>query len=187
MSSTHDTESKNSSQSVAKSKAVALDFKRRQLVFDSFVKLRNLRQYKRKRGWSIIVDNVAINIIISLSYYMSVAAVSFKGPSGTLVYTWGAGFYGQLGRVGRGTDRCAKVATIVEIDVPVVQVACGGFHTAILTGMYLHLHLHLHPLLRFSIVQMRVRCMHGVMADQDNWVVLTNNTTCNLCPSLLTD
>ncbi|CEO98822.1 hypothetical protein PBRA_006936, partial [Plasmodiophora brassicae] len=97
--------------STSKSRGVALDFKRRELIFDSFENLKDLRQFKRKRA----------------------TGAAPKGPTGTLVYTFGAGFYGQLGRVGRGTDRCAKVPTPVEFDQAIMQVACGGFHSAALT------------------------------------------------------
>jgi alpha-tubulin suppressor-like RCC1 family protein len=58
-----------------------------------------------------------------------------KGETrGTYIYTWGAGYHGQLGsKFVRGKKKYATVPRNIEIDVPVRQIACGGLHTAAVT------------------------------------------------------
>jgi Regulator of chromosome condensation (RCC1) repeat len=94
----------------ANTRFVAPDFKRRQLIFDSFSKL--------KRG----------NDTNSRSRH-----VIESGPKGTLLYTWGAGYHGQLG-LSSYRKKCKHVPAMIEFKDSVLQVACGGFHTAVLTG-----------------------------------------------------
>lgn len=53
---------------------------------------------------------------------------------GTHIYSWGAGYHGQLGRkFTRGHKKYATVPRAVEMDIAVRQVACGGGHTAAVT------------------------------------------------------
>ena len=56
--------------------------------------------------------------------------------AGTTVFTWGMGYQGQLGaKFRRGDMRCRPRPTEVALppDVTAIKVACGGFHTAVLT------------------------------------------------------
>jgi E3 ubiquitin-protein ligase HERC2 len=87
------------------------DFKKRHLIFD------------------------ALGKIISRRFGRSSKSSAFSGESrGTYLYTWGAGYHGQLGRkFGRGTKKYATVPRLIEIGVPVRQIACGGLHTAAVT------------------------------------------------------
>jgi alpha-tubulin suppressor-like RCC1 family protein len=54
---------------------------------------------------------------------------------GTYVWSWGAGYHGQLGgcRFARGQPKYATVPRRVEITVPIRQIACGALHSAALT------------------------------------------------------
>ena len=54
---------------------------------------------------------------------------------GTFVWSWGAGYHGQLGgcRFSRGQPKYATVPQRVELPVAVRQIACGALHTAALT------------------------------------------------------
>ena len=57
---------------------------------------------------------------------------------GTYVYTWGAGYHGQLGRkFTRGQKKYASVPQYVHFSeaVAIRSVSCGGLHTAAVTGM----------------------------------------------------
>lgn len=84
------------------------DMKKRQLIFDSLQKI---------------------------------VGSTFKGRGGnpgdsrgTYVYTFGAGYHGQLGRkFVRGQKKYATTPTMVPMDAPIRQVACGGLHTAAVT------------------------------------------------------
>lgn len=98
---------------------VAPDFKRRQLLFDSFTKL----------GAAGAGGGGQKNI--------SDAAVGHGrdgevGPKGTLLYTWGAGYHGQLG-LNTFRKKCRLIPACIDFADPVLVVACGGFHTAVLT------------------------------------------------------
>ena len=55
---------------------------------------------------------------------------------GTYVLTWGAGYQGQLGRkFVRGAKKYTAVPRLLELNVVVRQISCGGFHSALLTGV----------------------------------------------------
>lgn len=85
------------------------DFKKRHLIFDSLIK------------------------IISRNYAKT-STKSTGDSKGTYVYTWGAGYHGQLGqKFVRGVKKYATKPRLVELTVPVRQVACGGLHTAVVT------------------------------------------------------
>jgi alpha-tubulin suppressor-like RCC1 family protein len=49
------------------------------------------------------------------------------------VYAWGSNSDGQCGL---GDDSEVNQPTQVDIDEPVVQAACGYYHTAFVTGEY---------------------------------------------------
>ena len=53
---------------------------------------------------------------------------------GTCVYTWGAGYYGQLASKGRYFEKCSKTPKKVDFAMPVVQVQSGGFFNAVVTA-----------------------------------------------------
>ncbi|XXQ38435.1 Regulator of chromosome condensation (RCC1) repeat [Plasmodiophora brassicae] len=81
--------------------------KRRQLIFDSLRKITDSADPASRR--------------------------SIDSSGGTYVYTWGAGYHGQLGRkFTRGQKKYASVPQYVAFPEPVAirQVACGGLHTA---------------------------------------------------------
>jgi alpha-tubulin suppressor-like RCC1 family protein len=54
---------------------------------------------------------------------------------GTFLFTWGAGYHGQLGRkFVRGQKKYSAVPVMVEeLKLVVRQVTCGGLHTALVT------------------------------------------------------
>lgn len=57
-----------------------------------------------------------------------------RDTRGTYVYTWGAGYHGQLGsKFQKGKKKYATIPKRVEMSVAVRQVACGGLHTAAVT------------------------------------------------------
>ena len=61
---------------------------------------------------------------------------SKKAHSGSFVYTWGMGYHGQLGRkFSRGEIRMCLQPNPVSLPagVSACQVACGAFHTMVLT------------------------------------------------------
>jgi alpha-tubulin suppressor-like RCC1 family protein len=84
--------------------------------------------------------SVSIELIshdhMSLIFFVcsTAAATEQKEDRGTFVYTWGAGYHGQLGRKGaRGQKKYATVPLMVELIKATRQVACGGLHTVSLT------------------------------------------------------
>lgn len=53
---------------------------------------------------------------------------------GTFIFTWGAGYHGQLGRkFTRGQKKYSPVPLMVDTDMVIRQVTCGGLHTALVT------------------------------------------------------
>lgn len=86
------------------------DLRQRRLIFDSFAKFTGRtdgRQKPRARTGS---------------------------NRGTFIFTWGAGYHGQLGRLfKRGQKKYSAVPAMVESNFVVRQVACGGLHTALVT------------------------------------------------------
>jgi len=87
-------------------KHVAPNFKRRELIFDSFSKLKHGTTSRTTQG---------------------------GGPKGgTLLYSWGAGYHGQLGNEAK-RKKCEMIPVQINFNEPVIQVACGGFHTAVVT------------------------------------------------------
>ena len=53
---------------------------------------------------------------------------------GTYVFTWGAGYHGQLGRnFERGKKKYTTVPKIIYLNVAIRQISCGGLHTAAVT------------------------------------------------------
>jgi hypothetical protein len=58
------------------------------------------------------------------------------GSTGSFVYTWGMGYHGQLGKkYARGEIRMSLEPNLVSLPsgVAACQVACGAFHTMVLT------------------------------------------------------
>lgn len=91
------------------------DFERRAQLKDSFAMI-----WSRERG--LHVDPRA-------------GAAKTKS-SGTHVYTWGMGYHGQLGKkFARGEIRMSLKPNLVPLPsgVAACQVACGAFHTMVLT------------------------------------------------------
>lgn len=86
------------------------DIRQRELIFDSMQKIFNVQPGKggRRVGGT---------------------------NRGTFVYTWGAGYHGQLGRkFQRGKKKYSAVPEMVILpDLVVKQVACGACNTAIVT------------------------------------------------------
>src|SRR4051812_5010192 len=99
-------------------KYVAPDFKRRQLLFDSFTKLGAAGGSSQKN----ISDQAGVGAHGDAEI----------GPKGTLLYTWGAGYHGQLG-LNTFRKKCRMMPACIDFREPVLVVACGGFHTAVLT------------------------------------------------------
>lgn len=89
-----------------KEKHVAPNFKRRELIFDSFAKMKHGTTSRATQG---------------------------GGPKGgTLLYSWGAGYHGQLGNEAK-RKKCEMIPVQINFNEPVIQVSCGGFHTAAVT------------------------------------------------------
>ena len=98
-------------------KAVSLGFHSRSLIYDSFQKFQPIqghRELSPKRdksktfGKKIVIDDT--NVLES------------NLPGGTCTWTWGAGYYGQLGRKGRYYEKCSSIPKRVEFEFPIVQV-----------------------------------------------------------------
>jgi alpha-tubulin suppressor-like RCC1 family protein len=86
------------------------DMKRRELVFDSLTKIVKSQPAKGRHTASI------------------------GNSRGTHMFTWGAGYHGQLGRkFVRGHKKYAAIPRLVELNVGVRQITCGALHTAIVT------------------------------------------------------
>jgi len=73
--------------------------------------------------------------IISRTFGKGAARAGVTGETrGTYVFTWGAGYHGQLGRqFERGRKKYATIPKMVHLDVAIRQIACGGLHTAAVT------------------------------------------------------
>jgi len=108
--------SASSGGATAPSRYVAPDFKRRQLLFDSFTKLGAAGGTSQK----------------NISDQAGVGGDGEVGPKGTLLYTWGAGYHGQLG-LNTFRKKCRMMPACIDFKEPVIIVACGGFHTVVLT------------------------------------------------------
>lgn len=106
---------------------VAPDAKRRQLIFDSFTKLK-LQQGAPPPPAGFAQDRGHEQKRADQQAAMDAA----HGPKGTLLYTWGAGYHGQLG-LATNRKKCRVEPAWIDFKEPVLQVACGGFHTAVLT------------------------------------------------------
>jgi len=106
---------------------VAPDFKRRQLLFDSFTKLGQAGAAATSgAGAQKSISDSAV------SHGQGGGADGEVGPKGTLLYTWGAGYHGQLG-LNTFRKKCRMMPACIDFREPVLVVACGGFHTAVLT------------------------------------------------------
>lgn len=55
-----------------------------------------------------------------------------QGNRGTYVFSWGAGYHGQLGRrFARGEKKYAAIPMMIkDLDIVIRQVSCGGLHSA---------------------------------------------------------
>ncbi len=72
--------------------------------------------------------------VCGCAYVCMCAAAATTEDRGTFVYTWGAGYDGQLGRKGsRDEKKYSTVPVIIEHIKPTRQVSCGGLHTVALT------------------------------------------------------
>jgi alpha-tubulin suppressor-like RCC1 family protein len=93
---------------------VAPDFKRRELMFDSFSKL-------RENSFDAIKSEAK-------------KSDSSGGNKGTCVYAWGAGYHGQLGMNSSLRKKCVSTPQQIMFPTePVVAVTSGGYHSALLT------------------------------------------------------
>lgn len=86
------------------------NFKRRQLIFDSFLKLKGTTSRPETKG------------------------NKSKGQRGVLLYSWGAGYHGQLGLNSNLRKKCVLKPKRLDLNDPVIQVSCGGFHTSCVTS-----------------------------------------------------
>jgi E3 ubiquitin-protein ligase HERC4 len=94
------------------------NFRKRQLIFDSLAKI-----IGREFGKDSAKD----------------AKENIGDTRGTFVFTWGAGYVGQLGRkLGRSTKKYSTRPMLIDsenIEAPVRQISCGKLHTAAVTDM----------------------------------------------------
>lgn len=97
-----------------KNRYVAPDFKRRQLIFDSFAKLKETSTSGGPSSRSSLQNSAG------------------SGAKGTLLYAWGAGYHGQLG-LSAFRKKSKLVPAWIDFKEPVLQVAAGGFFSAVLT------------------------------------------------------
>ena len=87
-------------------------------------------EYERRSQirFSLMATNKPMNLA---------GAARGSSRSGTFVWTWGAGFHGQLGRKNfpRGRKKSVPMPSVLEFEtnVAICQVACGGYHTMALT------------------------------------------------------
>jgi alpha-tubulin suppressor-like RCC1 family protein len=119
------------------------------LIFDSFSKLRqSLLQDSQNKDTSDNkeltqeeADALAIStgssissrrlvLFSSVSCLLLLPLCSFTASRS--LYSWGAGYHGQLG-INIYRKKCKLEPALLEFKEPVVQVACGGFHTLVLT------------------------------------------------------
>jgi hypothetical protein len=107
--------------SAPQNRYVAPDFKRRQLIFDSFTKLKLQAGVPpppagldRDRGHAALRAQLA-------------AADAAHGPKGTLLYTWGAGYHGQLG-LAANRKKCRFEPAWIDFKEPVLQVCHSPLH-----------------------------------------------------------
>ena len=130
---------------------IAPDFKRRQLLFDSFSKLqqKSLNDSSSAASSSTGASSSApssnaskLTLVTSSSPASDASSSSSSsaassllvvdGGKGTLLYGWGAGYHGQLG-LNTARKKCRLQPSCIDFHEPVQMVACGGFHTAVLT------------------------------------------------------
>jgi len=82
---------------------------------------------------ALIFDS--LSKIISRTFGKGASRSGVTGETrGTYIFTWGAGYHGQLGRqFERGRKKFATIPKMVHLDVAIRQIACGGLHTAAVT------------------------------------------------------
>eukprot|EP00466_Bigelowiella_natans_P006189 jgi/Bigna1/44460/e_gw1.96.25.1 len=49
-----------------------------------------------------------------------------------MLYSWGAGYHGQLGLEAK-RKKCEMIPVQINFNEAVIQISCGGFHTGLLT------------------------------------------------------
>ena len=133
---------------------IAPDFKRRQLLFDSFSKIQQKSldsassTTSASAGQSSAVPPSSSKLSLTATTASSTtdpsSSSSSSSPSaassllvndggkGTLLYGWGAGYHGQLG-LNTARKKCRLQPSCIDFHEPTQMVACGGFHTAVLT------------------------------------------------------
>lgn len=88
------------------------------------------------------ITSLTLFIFLTSSFLHSVLVLRFHPTlSGTYVFTWGAGYAGQLGRkFVRGQKKYSALPLMVDLDevvrksgLAIRQVACGGLFTAVVT------------------------------------------------------
>ena len=106
---------------------VAPNLKQRQLIFDSFHRLKNEIEIasNEKIKKKFIIDDDDDNAQNDV----------LNNSKGVLLYSWGAGYHGQLGLSNNKVrKKCVMIPQQVDINESVIQVDCGGFHTVCVTS-----------------------------------------------------
>lgn len=133
------------------------DLRQRQLIFDSLQKIVNTANRtkdpeKSSRGMLTLgkIPQITSHLVYfrryhrftcsSLHSYLFSSDLPILWSAGTYVFTWGAGYSGQLGRrFQRDQKRYSAVPMLITLSetaphgIPVRQVACGQEHTALVT------------------------------------------------------
>ncbi len=121
-----------------------IDFKRRQLLFDSFQKLQQNELYTQQHVQQVqhqqnviattAPAKAAFTVEPSITSPSHAETTDVRMAKGTRVHTWGAGYHGQLAS-NDSRKKCRLQPQAIEFaSEPVFLVACGGFHSALLTG-----------------------------------------------------
>eukprot|EP01084_Bolivina_argentea_P081629 147796_1 len=124
-----------------KSTAVSLDFHGRKLIYDSLQKFcpiaghKLLSPTKDKRS-SVRKSSRSFTFPDEQTDIKSEKDANDLYPGGATVYTFGAGYHGQLGRKGKKVlqEKLSKIPKRIDFPFPVVQISCGGFYSAVISG-----------------------------------------------------
>lgn len=144
---------------------MAPDFKRRQLMFDSFAKL-------NRAATSGAIKPSAVGGPKGAAQGAHAPAPAVRTPAwlcaGTALYTWGAGYHGQLG-LSSFRKKCKSVPAFIDFKESVVQVSCGGFHSAVVTGKAPGALGGREGSARARVAQTRAVCTRGATVGTGSW------------------
>ena len=104
--------------------------------------------------------NTMVDVIwYSCTYLCYIVYLTESGD----VYVWGGGSEGQLGLEGKTES---PEPEILPLDEPIICIASGYYHTALVTGLY----LHRCQFLSYMMASRKISCkLTGSPSLKKNW------------------